>query len=153
MNKLTSKQEKFCHGVVQGLSQADAYRAAYDAGNMKPETVQNKAYQLMSRGDVRARVEELRKPVVDELQYSLKQAMGEAALAFEMAREKENGGAMVAAVTLRAKLNGLLVEKKEIRTGGLLDDLSHEELKSLEGLLRALLVEHDKAGAPVRITH
>lgn len=111
---LTAKQEAFCQAIVSGMSQADAYRKAYDAGSMKPAVVQNKASLLMAKGEVRVRVEELRRPVVEKVQYGLEQAMIEAAEAMEIAREKMNGGAMVAAVQLRAKLNGLLVEKVKV---------------------------------------
>lgn len=36
---LTAKQEKFCQGVAKGLNYSDAYREAYNAGKMKPESV------------------------------------------------------------------------------------------------------------------
>lgn len=111
---LTAKQEAFCQAIVSGLSQADAYRQAYNAANMKPATVQKRASELMANGVVAGRVKELRQPVVEKVQYDLQQAMAEAAEAFGMAKKRENGGAMVAAVQLRAKLNGLLVEKVKV---------------------------------------
>jgi phage terminase small subunit len=111
---LTAKQEAFCQAIVSGMSQADAYRQAYNAAKMKPATVQKRASELMANGEVAGRVAELRRPVVEKVQYSLEQAMIEAAEAMEVAREKMNGGAMVAAVQLRAKLNGLLVEKVKV---------------------------------------
>jgi phage terminase small subunit len=101
------------------MSQADAYRAAYTAGKMKPATVQNNAHTLMKNSEVSARVQALRAPVVERVQYGLEQAMLEAEEAMKVAKIKENGGAMVAAVQLRAKLNGLLVDRKEVRTGPL----------------------------------
>ena len=58
--KLTAKQEAFAQAVADGMTQADAYRKAYDAGKMKPETVQNKAHVLMKNGEVAARVKTLR---------------------------------------------------------------------------------------------
>lgn len=125
---LTAKREAFCQAIVSGMSQADAYRSAYNAGNMKAETIQSKASILMAVGMVRARVEELRRPVVEKLQYDLESAMVEAAEAFEVSRAKENGGAMVAAVTLRAKLNGLLIDRKEI-TINPVQELSDEALQ------------------------
>ena len=61
MVNLTPKQEKFAQCVADGMTQADAYRAAYDCGAAtKPETIQNKAHELMKNGEVAARVEELR---------------------------------------------------------------------------------------------
>lgn len=58
--KLTAKQEAFAQAVAGGMKQADAYRAAYSAGGMKPETVQNSAYKLLLNGEVAARVERLK---------------------------------------------------------------------------------------------
>jgi hypothetical protein len=60
MAKLTSKQEAFCQAICDGMNQSDAYRHAYDAGKMKPETIQVKASELMVNGIVKVRVKELR---------------------------------------------------------------------------------------------
>jgi hypothetical protein len=48
MPDLTSKQEKFTQCVAEGMTQADAYRAAYSAGRMKNETIWSKAAILMA---------------------------------------------------------------------------------------------------------
>jgi phage terminase small subunit len=112
---LTAKQEAFCHAIVQGMGPSDAYRAAYNAGKMKAPGIAVNASKLLADTNVALMIESLRKPVVEALQYDLKAAMLEAADALEVSKSKENGGAMVAAVTLRAKLSGLLVEKKEIK--------------------------------------
>lgn len=110
---LTPKQEAFAQAVVSGLTISDAYRSAYSTGNMKASTVNREAKSLSDDPKIATRIEALRKPVVEALQYGLKEAMAEAAEALEVARTKENGGAMVAAVTLRAKLSGLIVEKRQ----------------------------------------
>ena len=58
---LTPKQEKFAQCVADGMSQADAYRTAYDCKpTTKPETAQANASRIMSDSTVLARVEELR---------------------------------------------------------------------------------------------
>ena len=87
---LTSKQEGFCQALASGTTQADAYRTAYNASAMKPAVVQNKASLLMKKGEVRARVEQHRKPVVEKMQYQLEQAMQEAAEAFDVSKTKDN---------------------------------------------------------------
>ena len=56
---LTSKQERFCEGLASGLSNADAYRAAYDASRMKANVVYTEASKLSTRPDISKRVEEL----------------------------------------------------------------------------------------------
>lgn len=58
---LTEKQERFAQLVVELGNNSDAYRGAYNASNMKPETINSKAYILLQRDDIGARVAELRK--------------------------------------------------------------------------------------------
>ncbi len=111
---LTPKQEAFCQAIVAGENQSEAYRIAYDAENMAPATVNNKAYGLMKQGEIRARVEGLRTPVLKEVQYDLKAAMGEANKALGMAEAQGNTSVMVQATALRAKLSGLLAEKPAV---------------------------------------
>ena len=57
---LTPKQEKFVQGIIEGKSQADAYRAAYSAKNMTDKTIREEASRLMSDPNVSAMVKELR---------------------------------------------------------------------------------------------
>jgi len=112
------------------MTQADAYRAAYNASNMKVDSVHCKASVLMTDVKIRSRVEELRAPAVAKMRYGLEQAMREAEEALEMCRQKENGGAMINAITLRSKLNGLLVEKKEIKLTTI-EELADDDLDKL----------------------
>lgn len=127
---LTAKQEAFAQAIASGMNQSNAYRAAYNAGTMSAATINVKASQVMANGKVSVRVAELRKPVIDALQYGIKEAMAEAEEALQVCRAKENGGAMVSAITLRSKLMGLLVEKKEIRSGPL-DGMPAQEAAAL----------------------
>ena len=58
---LTPKQERFCQCIADGMSQADAYRNAFDVKpTTKPETVQESASRLMKDPKVSARVQVLR---------------------------------------------------------------------------------------------
>lgn len=57
---LTPKQEKFVQGLIEGKSQREAYKAAYDAGNMKDETIDRNACALMKNNKVATRYSELR---------------------------------------------------------------------------------------------
>lgn len=109
---LTAKQEAFAQAIVSGMNQSDAYRHAYNASKMKPMSVTVNASKMMADANVALRVETLRKPVIAKLQYGLEQAMAEAADALQVSRDRANGGAMVSAVTLRAKLMGLIIEKR-----------------------------------------
>lgn len=68
---LTPKQEKFIQGVVSGMTYSDAYRAAYNCARMKPETVNNKAWELSRKGEIAARIEKARAEAAKKAQWSL----------------------------------------------------------------------------------
>ena len=136
---LTAKQEAFAQAIVSGSNQSDAYRAAYKPQKMSQPVIANKASALMARGDIQVRVAALRAPVIAKVQYGLEQAMQEASDALEVSKERGNGGAMVAAVTLRSKLNGLLIERKEVKYGAL-DDLPVDELEAMDAAIEAIRV-------------
>lgn len=61
MQKLTAKQDKFARLVAEGKTQADAYREAYNASNMKAETIQKRASELALDGVVAGRIDEYKK--------------------------------------------------------------------------------------------
>lgn len=60
---LTAKQEQFVQGIITGLSQADAYRAAYSCKKMSDKTIWENASRLMADTKVAARVSELRNEI------------------------------------------------------------------------------------------
>lgn len=57
---LTAKQEAFVQSIIQGMSQADAYRSAYSCKNMSDNSVYVNASKLMADTKVAQRVKELR---------------------------------------------------------------------------------------------
>lgn len=62
---LTPKQEKFCQCIVDGMSQADAYRTAYNTENMVNESIYCEASKLMNNPNVAQRIEDLRAEIVN----------------------------------------------------------------------------------------
>lgn len=66
---LTPKQERFAQLIVEGRSQADAYRESYSCKKMSDKTIWENASRLMADSKVVARVKELRD------QISLKSVM------------------------------------------------------------------------------
>ena len=107
MNKLTAKQELFCEEVVSGKTQAEAYRIAYSAQDMKDKTIWSKASELMTNGKVTGRIEELRLPVIKEAQLTLKSHLDNLLEIREHAVEDRNWSAAVSAETARGKAAGL----------------------------------------------
>lgn len=112
---LTKMQEVFAQELFKGLNQSAAYRVAYPKSKQwTVATLNANASRLAKNSKVVARLDQLRAPVARKLQYGVEEAMEEALQAFRLAATTEQPGAMVAAATLRAKLQGLLVERKEI---------------------------------------
>jgi phage terminase small subunit len=57
---LTPKQEEFVKNIIEGMSQADAYRSAYSCKNMSDNAIYREASLLMSNPKVAQRIKELR---------------------------------------------------------------------------------------------
>ena len=53
---LTAKQERFLSEMIRGATQADAYRAAYDAKGMKPSAIYTEASLLASHPEITRRL-------------------------------------------------------------------------------------------------
>lgn len=63
---LTPKREKFVQGIVDGMSQAEAYRSAYSCKNMSDNAIYREASELMKDPKVSQRVSELREKMMNE---------------------------------------------------------------------------------------
>jgi transposase len=92
--KLTAKQEAFCQGIADGLGQADAYRAAYDADRMKDSTIYPLASKLMKNSKITARIAELREAVQEKQLWSREMSVK----ALVQAYKEGSGSVKVAAV-------------------------------------------------------
>ncbi len=110
---LTPKQEKFAQCVASGMSQAEAYREAYAAQNMKDATIWSRASELMTDGKVTARVAELREPIVKEAQMTLKSHLEDLQKLRNMAVKAEQYSAAITAEIARGKAAGIHIEKSE----------------------------------------
>jgi hypothetical protein len=95
---MTPKQEKFAQCVADGMSQADAYRAAFDAGKMKPETIHKRASELMGNGAVTGRVAELREALAAKALWTREDSVRALETAMRIAQDKDNAAGLVAAV-------------------------------------------------------
>ena len=60
---LTAKQEAFAQGIVAGLGQADAYRAAYDCEKMGANSIYPNAGKLMANTKIALRIADLQQTV------------------------------------------------------------------------------------------
>lgn len=74
---LTYKQSAFCHGIVQGLSQTEAYRVGFPGTKMSTKTMKEAASRLMQNSNVIATIEELKAPVVAKVRYDFEEWLNE----------------------------------------------------------------------------
>lgn len=66
---LSPKEERFCQEVVRGRSLSEAYRLAYRPTNGKASWICVKASALAAKAKLQHRMQELRAPVVQQLQF------------------------------------------------------------------------------------
>lgn len=60
---LTPKRKKFAREFVKCGNQSEAFRRAFNCKNMKPETITQRAYELMKNSEVKAMIEKLQDKV------------------------------------------------------------------------------------------
>jgi hypothetical protein len=63
---LTAKQESFALAIVNGTTQIDAYKVAYNTENYQESTIHSEASRLVSNPKIVARIAELRKGLVSK---------------------------------------------------------------------------------------
>lgn len=130
---LTFKQEQFCLAYLESGNASEAYRRAYDAQNMKPETVNKRASELLGKGEIAGRVAELREPVVRAAKMSLETHLEALRALRDKAADAGQYGAAIAAETNRGKAAGLYTEKHELTgaNGGPVQTVTRIELVAL----------------------
>ena len=112
---LTAKQELFVQNIIQGMSQADAYRSAYDTSKMSDNAVYVNASKLMDNTKVALRLKELR----DELaKPSIMSAQERLEWLSEVIQSKdESTGDKLKAIDIMNKMQGEYVTKVEGNLG------------------------------------
>ena len=72
---LTPKREKFVQNLVKVMSQREAYKNSFNAGNMKDATIDKKASELFKKEEIRGRYDELVKRLEDTTIMDAKERM------------------------------------------------------------------------------
>ena len=108
---LTANQEAFVQKIIEGMSQAEAYRSAYPKQRMSDKTVWEAASRLMNNSKVLARLAELRnelaKPSIMSAQERLEW------LTERIADEGVDINAKLKAIDIMNKMQGEYVQKIE----------------------------------------
>ena len=122
---LTIKQEKFAQKYVEIGNASEAYRQSYDAGKMKPDSINVNASKLLADAKVALRVKELKSVIVKRHGLTIDDILEELeeARQLELNASKPNTSSMVAATMGKAKVAGLIKDKQEITgpNGGPID--------------------------------
>ena len=113
--KLTARQENFALAYVATSNASEAYRRAFGvAPNTKPETIWSESSRILKNRKVTARVIELQAMNRDAMAVSVESLTIELEEARQMALEARNESAAIAATLGKAKLHGLLSERREL---------------------------------------
>ena len=114
--KLTIKQENFCLAYVETGNASEAYRKAGYSSAMGDKTVNEAASRLLKNSNVLARLEELRKPIIERHKITVDDLIAEldenrlAALSAETVQSS----AATAATMAKAKLLGYMTDKVDL---------------------------------------
>lgn len=117
-NKLTPKQENFCIEYIETGNASEAYRQAYDAENMKPETINRNAKALLDNNKIATRVEGLQAEHRERHNVTVDSLTSEYEEARTQAIKENQNSAAVAATTGKAKLHGLIIDKGKMEISG-----------------------------------
>ena len=116
---LTTKQEIFVQRLLEGNTQAEAYRFAYNCENMKDKTIIEKASKLMAQSNIRARYEELKNELKQKMFYTVEKANEDLEWIKNKAKEdieyrgikQANATTYLGAVKQQIDLNGITIKE------------------------------------------
>lgn len=116
---LTTKQEIFVQRLLEGNTQAEAYRFAYNCENMKDKTIIEKASKLMAQSNIRARYEELKNELKQKMFYAVEKANEDLEWIKNKAKEdieyrgikQANATTYLGAVKQQIDLNGITIKE------------------------------------------
>ena len=112
---LTPKQEAFVCVYLETGNASEAYRQAYRAENMKPETVNRKAKELLDNGKITARIAELQASHQKRHNVTVDSLTRELEADRDLARTNNQASAAVSATVSIARLHGLADRGRPIR--------------------------------------
>ncbi|WP_434706651.1 terminase small subunit [Pseudomonas sp. D4-18] len=114
----SDKMEKFCLAYVETANAAESYRIAYNTENMATATIGREGYNTLQKPQVQARLEELRKQVMERHEITVDTLLAELEEARKAALSAETPqtSAAVSATMGKAKLLGL--DKKIVELTG-----------------------------------
>lgn len=116
---LTTKQEIFVQRLIEGYSQREAYKFAYNCEKMKDSTIDVEASKLLSNPKVSIRYEELKNELKQKMFYTVEKANDDLEWIKLKAKEdieyrgikQANSNAYLGAVKQQIDLNGITIKE------------------------------------------
>lgn len=116
---LTTKQEIFVQRLIEGYSQREAYKFAYNCEKMKDSTIDNNAYKLMQNNEISTRYEELKNELKQKMFYTVEKANDDLEWIKLKAKEdieyrgikQANATTYLGAVKQQIDLNGITIKE------------------------------------------
>lgn len=111
--KLTAKQEAFAQAIADGMTQADAYRKAFEVRQgTKPESVYDSSCKLMMLPKITQRVAELKEKLVSKALWSREMSVKALVKAYQLAEKGDNPQAMTGAIKEINAMHGFNAPQK-----------------------------------------
>lgn len=104
---LTAKQEQFAQNIAVGMTGADAYRAAYDAANMRANSIYREASLLRSNPKVAQRIATLWEARWKADTFTRNQLIQDIMQVCDQASAVGNHSAAIRGLTMAGKMMGL----------------------------------------------
>jgi phage terminase small subunit len=104
---LTAKQEAFCIEFAKTGDASASYRKAYNAQNMKPETVSRTAFEIQKKPKIAARLSQLRSDIRKSGVITLEEHIKTLGILRNKAAEAKQYSAAITAEVSRGKVSGL----------------------------------------------
>jgi phage terminase small subunit len=117
-NKLTPKQEAFALNYVEIGNATEAYRQSYNAENMSDEATRVEACRTLANPNIALRVAELQTAAQERTLVTVESITRELDEAKQLATTMKNPTALTTAIMGKAKVNGLLLDKSEVKHSG-----------------------------------
>lgn len=116
---LTTKQEIFVQRLIEGYSQREAYKFAYNCEKMKDTTIDVEASKLLSNPKVSIRYEELKNELKQKMFYTVEKANDDLEWIKLKAKEdieyrgikQANATTYLGAVKQQIDLNGITIKE------------------------------------------
>ena len=104
---VTKQQEDFCQQMVACGNASEAYREAYNTGNMKIETIHRKAKELLDNSKVAARIISIHRQIAQRNEVTQDSLLNELEQARTLAISNNQVSSAVAATMGKARICGL----------------------------------------------